>query len=201
MQLFAKRQTARGPVIIAQEQTTDDGPTAAATAASALTLTAEAAGASKETQQRLERFEIIAGGAELAATAGLHREWKRQQLDGPLHEQPVSTAYKLGAIGLGIAVPLAIPRPEFSGTMSSRPAISCTASSNETQAGRLNEISGRRACSLAGASAICGTAIRTMVHTLLSNGPVLRAASRVGTIGRPFRFRRMRLQSRPLSQG
>lgn len=81
---------------------------AAATAASALTLTAEAAGASEETQRRLERFETVAGGAELAVTAGLHREWRRQRLDGPLHEQPISAAYKLGAIGLGIAVPLAI---------------------------------------------------------------------------------------------
>lgn len=81
---------------------------AAATAASALTLTGGAAGASDATQRRLERFETIAGGAELAAAAAVHRAWRRQKLDAPLHEPPIGAAWKIGAIGLGVAVPLAI---------------------------------------------------------------------------------------------
>lgn len=84
------------------------GASAASTAAAAVSLTLRASGAPEEEQHRVEQVATVAGIAELVLVEANRRNWKAQELDAPLREEPISAAFHLGAIGLGVVVPLAI---------------------------------------------------------------------------------------------
>lgn len=81
---------------------------AAANASSALSLSLQAVDAPQAPRERLETFETIMETAEMATATAMSRKWQREGLKGPLTEQPLSSVYHLGAIGLGVVVPLAI---------------------------------------------------------------------------------------------
>jgi formate-dependent nitrite reductase membrane component NrfD len=84
------------------------GASAASTAAAAVSLTLQATGAPEEEETAVENFALAAGAAELALVEATRRSWREQGVDGPLGEEPMASGLHLGAIGLGIVVPLAI---------------------------------------------------------------------------------------------
>lgn len=84
------------------------GTSAASTASAALSLTMEATAASEEEHRRLEKFALISTAAELALASATQKQWRDQGLDGPLRRQPTAAAFRLGAVGLGMIVPLAV---------------------------------------------------------------------------------------------
>lgn len=84
------------------------GASAASTAAAALTLSLEATEAPEADHRRVERFALVAGAAELTLTAATEHRWAQHGVADAIREEPASSAYHLGAIGLGIVVPLAI---------------------------------------------------------------------------------------------
>jgi formate-dependent nitrite reductase membrane component NrfD len=79
------------------------GASAASTATAALTLMAP-----EEEQKPLETLGLVAEVAELALVSATQRTWRAQQVDQALHEEPTAAAFRLGAVGLGIVVPLAV---------------------------------------------------------------------------------------------
>ena len=81
---------------------------AASTATASLTLVAEVTDAPPATRRRLERFAFIAGALEFVFAMLIDRTWRERKLDAPLRQQPVSSAYRYGALGLGIITPLFI---------------------------------------------------------------------------------------------
>ncbi len=84
------------------------GASAASTASAAISLTLQVTGASEEEQRPVERFALAAGAAELALAETTRRSWQEQGVDEPLREGPLGPALQVGAIGLGVVVPLAI---------------------------------------------------------------------------------------------
>ncbi len=84
------------------------GASAASTAAAALTLSLEAADASEADHRHVERFALVAGAAELTLAAATEHRWAQQGVADAIREEPASSAYHLGAVGLGMVVPLAI---------------------------------------------------------------------------------------------
>jgi formate-dependent nitrite reductase membrane component NrfD len=84
------------------------GTSAAATASAALTLSLKWAGAAGPVVRRLEHVKTVAAGAEVAAHAAIRQKWRRERVDSPLRQEPLRTAYWAGAVGAGVAVPLAI---------------------------------------------------------------------------------------------
>jgi formate-dependent nitrite reductase membrane component NrfD len=81
---------------------------AAATASAALTLSLKRGGAASPVVRRLEHFKTVAAAAEVAAHAAIRQKWRREQVDSPLRQEPIRTAYWAGAIGAGVVAPLAI---------------------------------------------------------------------------------------------
>ena len=81
---------------------------ATSTATASLTLAAEASNASPATRLRLRRFAFLAGATELLFALLIKRRWEEEGLDAPLREEPISSAYRYGALGLGIITPLFI---------------------------------------------------------------------------------------------
>ena len=84
------------------------GLSGTATATAALSLILHRAHAPLSTRRRLERLALLASTAELVLTLRLDGEWKRRHLDTPLQEPPLAVAYRCGALGLGILVPLSV---------------------------------------------------------------------------------------------
>jgi formate-dependent nitrite reductase membrane component NrfD len=84
------------------------GASAASTAAAALSLTVKATGGSAEEERALDRFALAAASTELVLATATREAWRREGLDEPVREEPISSALSLGAIGLGVVVPLAI---------------------------------------------------------------------------------------------
>jgi formate-dependent nitrite reductase membrane component NrfD len=84
------------------------GASAASTASAALSLTLNAQGAPEEERRAVEHFGTVAETAEWALLESAKRAWKQAQVDEPLREEPLASALTLGAVGLGVVVPLAI---------------------------------------------------------------------------------------------
>jgi formate-dependent nitrite reductase membrane component NrfD len=84
------------------------GTSAASTAAAALTLVQEAGAEPAEERSALGAFSLVTGAAELALAAATRQSWQEQELDEPLREEPLASTFRLGAIGLGVVVPLVI---------------------------------------------------------------------------------------------
>jgi protein NrfD len=79
-----------------------------ATATAALSLVLRRIGAPRATLQRLERLSLAASLAELVLAVRQTREWRHAGVAGPLDEPPLAIPYRLGSLGLGILVPLAV---------------------------------------------------------------------------------------------
>jgi formate-dependent nitrite reductase membrane component NrfD len=84
------------------------GASAAATAAAAVSVAQELTGAPEGEKEAVGRFALAAGGAELALAAAADRGMHRQGLDEPLRRDPRVAALGVGAVGLGMVVPLVI---------------------------------------------------------------------------------------------
>ena len=85
------------------------GASAMSTGAAATSLAMDKAGVSEEAHASLEKIALVASATELALTLACDRQWKADGVDTPLHEKKdVKLAYRLGVLGLGILVPLAI---------------------------------------------------------------------------------------------
>ncbi|HEY7321736.1 MAG TPA: NrfD/PsrC family molybdoenzyme membrane anchor subunit [Candidatus Binatia bacterium] len=84
------------------------GISAAATSAAMLSLIAEIDGAPDQTKRRLEKFALITAGAELIASNRLEWRWERENLAGPIKQEPIASAYRLGYQGLGLLFPLIV---------------------------------------------------------------------------------------------
>jgi protein NrfD len=84
------------------------GVSAATSACATLHLVAAATGAAPEAGQRLERLAIGLGAAQLVLLAGVERTWRRRGVGGPLESGRLGHLYRVGAVGLGTLVPLAI---------------------------------------------------------------------------------------------
>jgi formate-dependent nitrite reductase membrane component NrfD len=84
------------------------GLSGTATATAALSLILHRAGAPLSTRRRLERLALLASLAELLLTRRLDAVWKDRQLDAPLEEPPLAVAYRGGALGAGILLPLTV---------------------------------------------------------------------------------------------
>ncbi len=84
------------------------GASAASTAAAALTLSLEAADAPEAEHHAVEHFALVAGAAELALAAATEHRWAEHGVADAIQDEPAFSAYYLGAVGLGMVVPLAI---------------------------------------------------------------------------------------------
>jgi formate-dependent nitrite reductase membrane component NrfD len=82
------------------------GISAAVTASSALLLIGHMNSAAEQATRPLERLARIMSRAELLASRWMESEWDRRGVAGPLKEEPMAAAYRLGYKGLGIAAPL-----------------------------------------------------------------------------------------------
>jgi formate-dependent nitrite reductase membrane component NrfD len=98
------------------------GLSSAESALAALSLIAEAAGASEGTHRRLDHLALLAGGGELALHMAVGRTWRQRAVDGPLAEGPLPAARWLGMVGLGAAVPVAVHAAQQITGRRSRPA-------------------------------------------------------------------------------
>jgi protein NrfD len=94
---------------------------AVSTATAALSLAAEASGASKGTHRRLAILATIASAADLGFTLLIERQWHRRGVATPLQTGPMAVAYRAGAQGLGVAVPLVAHAAEAITGRHSRP--------------------------------------------------------------------------------
>lgn len=83
------------------------GASAASTAAAAINLTLQASGADAAERHGIEAFGVVAETAELALIKATHDTWRAEGLDTPLREPPLDAAL-VGAVGLGVVVPLAL---------------------------------------------------------------------------------------------
>lgn len=84
------------------------GASAASTAAAAISLTLAATGEADEEGRAVDHFALAAGATELALVESARRHWRAQELDGPLREEPLASAFRFGALGLGVVLPLAL---------------------------------------------------------------------------------------------
>ncbi len=84
------------------------GASAASTAAAAISLTLEATGGTEREHRRVGSFALVAAGAELALAAAARENWHAEGLDEPLRGQPQQAEFRLGVVGLGMLVPLAV---------------------------------------------------------------------------------------------
>lgn len=85
------------------------GASALSTAAAATALATERAGSSEQAQVAMERIALVASATEMAVAVACDRRWKRTATDWPIKQDPkLTAAYRFGALGLGIGVPLAI---------------------------------------------------------------------------------------------
>lgn len=82
------------------------GATGASTATAALTLLA--GGAARGTRRRLDRLALVASALQLTLALLLDRRWRRAGVDTPLRARPLGLAYRAGALGGGMALPLAV---------------------------------------------------------------------------------------------
>lgn len=85
------------------------GASAMSTAAAATSLAMDRAGASNEAHHGMERIALAASAAEFAMAVGCELKWKESGLGSPLKEEPkLLWAYRVGALQLGILLPLTI---------------------------------------------------------------------------------------------
>lgn len=83
------------------------GASAASTAAAAINLTLQASGADDAERRGVEAFGVVAETVELALVKATHDAWRAEGLDAPLREPPLGAAL-VGAVGLGVVLPLAL---------------------------------------------------------------------------------------------
>lgn len=83
------------------------GSSAMATAAAAVSLWLEAAGAPTPAKKRLERVGLAASATELALTLLIDRRWREAGVGKPVESGTLGLAYRGGVLGLGIGLPLA----------------------------------------------------------------------------------------------
>jgi protein NrfD len=81
---------------------------AASTATAALALSAEATSAPEGSRRRLTWLATITSSAELLFALLVGRRWQRGGAASPLQEEPVGAGWRLGVLGLGISLPLAV---------------------------------------------------------------------------------------------
>jgi protein NrfD len=94
---------------------------AASTASAALTLAAEVSHAPEPSRRRLSWFATIAGAAELCFALLINRNWGRHGAGQVLTDSPLSTGWRAGVLGAGIAGPLAVHAVEAITGRRSRP--------------------------------------------------------------------------------
>lgn len=82
------------------------GASAVATGTAALSLTQ--AGEADGAAGRLEPLALAASGTELALALALERQWRRRGVSGAMQDRRLAATYRIGAIGAGMALPLAL---------------------------------------------------------------------------------------------
>lgn len=78
------------------------------TATAALSLVVRSMGSNAATLRRLERLRLVATLAEVAVAARQRQIWIDRGVAEPLEQPPLGTFYHVGAIGLGIGLPLTV---------------------------------------------------------------------------------------------
>jgi protein NrfD len=96
---------------------------AASTATAALALSAEVTAAPEGTRRRLTWLATITGATELLFALLISRLWRRQEVASPLQQEPVASTWRLGVLGLGISLPLAVHVADLSRGQSSRQSV------------------------------------------------------------------------------
>ncbi len=84
------------------------GVSAMATGSSMLSLILAITGAPKSVLRRMERLALIANLVESVLSVSVEQEWKRQEIDMPVKQQPIKSAHHFGEQGLGIVVPITL---------------------------------------------------------------------------------------------
>jgi protein NrfD len=100
---------------------------AAGTANAAISLMLEIVRSPKNVRRQLHRFALVLSGLELAVSFALRRHWRRLAVDSPLQRPTLGLAYRLGASGLGLVIPLAAHTLQLSDSRQ-RGAVSALAS-------------------------------------------------------------------------
>src|SRR5581483_12323284 len=85
------------------------GASAFSTGAAATSLAMEASGATKEAHHAMERVALAASVAEFGLAVATDLRWKFSGTGYPVKGQPkITAAYRLGALGLAVGVPLVV---------------------------------------------------------------------------------------------
>jgi formate-dependent nitrite reductase membrane component NrfD len=70
--------------------------------------------------RRLSALALAGAACELALSAATDREWRRAGVAAPLAGEPLRSAYRIGALGLGVGVPLALNAAQIAARRPSR---------------------------------------------------------------------------------
>jgi protein NrfD len=101
---------------------------AASTATAALALSAEVTTAPQGTRRRLTWLATITGATELLFALLIGRRWRRQGADSPVQEEPIGATWRLGVLGLGISLPLAVHLADLIRGKGSRSSVALASS-------------------------------------------------------------------------
>lgn len=85
------------------------GSSAASTGTAATSLGMELLGPkNEEAHHRLEQVAFVSSATELALTVAVELKWKQDHVDTPMHRLYLKLPYRVGVLGMGILLPLAV---------------------------------------------------------------------------------------------